>query len=125
MPLRPDVLLRLESLLALAVTLWLYHTQCPHHWLFFLAMVLVPDLSLLLYAAGPLRLAAACYNLAHSLALPLVVGLLGLLLGKQLPVQLALTWAAHIFLDRACGYGLKFPEAFQPTHIQSAASFPR
>jgi hypothetical protein len=29
-------------------------------------------------------------------------------------------WCAHISFDRALGYGLKFAEAFKPTHIQRA-----
>ncbi len=124
MPLRPDVLLRLEALVALLLTLFLYGTQYPHQWLFFLAVFLLPDLSLLLYAGAPLRLASFVYNLAHSLVFPLALGLSGLLAARPLATQLALVWAAHIFFDRALGFGLKFPQAFKPTHIQSAASFP-
>jgi hypothetical protein len=30
---------------------------------------------------------------------------------------LALIWLAHIGLDRALGYGLKYPTAFRHTHL--------
>ncbi len=124
MSLRPDVLIRLEVTLALALTLFLYETRFPHHWLFFFALILAPDLSLLPYSGRNLRLAASLYNTAHTLVLPGALALLGLVTVRPLAVQLALIWAAHIFFDRAFGYGLKFPEAFKPTHIQSAARFP-
>jgi hypothetical protein len=31
---------------------------------------------------------------------------------------LALIWLAHIGVDRALGYGLKYPDGFKDTHLQ-------
>jgi hypothetical protein len=33
-------------------------------------------------------------------------------------VQIGLIWLAHIGIDRAPGYGLKYPSAFTDTHLQ-------
>ncbi len=33
------------------------------------------------------------------------------------PAQLALIWLGHIGIDRALGYGLKYPTAFKDTHL--------
>jgi hypothetical protein len=45
----PAFLLRAEALCILFVTLVAYHLLFPHHWVLFACLVLVPDLSLLLY----------------------------------------------------------------------------
>lgn len=36
---------------------------------------------------------------------------------KSLPVALGLVWLAHIGLDRLLGYGLKYRDHFQHTHL--------
>ena len=33
-------------------------------------------------------------------------------------VELALIWLVHIGVDRAVGYGLKYPGGFRETHLQ-------
>ena len=38
--------------------------------------------------------------------------------GSGLAIQLALIWLSHIGIDRAIGYGLKYPSAFKDTHLQ-------
>jgi hypothetical protein len=32
--------------------------------------------------------------------------------------MLGLIWLAHIGIDRALGYGLRYPDAFRETHLQ-------
>jgi hypothetical protein len=87
-------------------------------------LFLAPDLSLAGYAAqGHPRFAATVYNTAHNYILPAVTGLAGWWWGNLRAEQLAGIWIAHIAFDRILGYGLKFPEAFKPTHIQSAGVF--
>ncbi len=36
----------------------------------------------------------------------------------RLAVAIALVWLGHIGLDRALGYGRKYPTAFRNTHVQ-------
>jgi hypothetical protein len=33
-------------------------------------------------------------------------------------VAVALIWVTHIGVDRAIGYGLKYPSGFKDTHLQ-------
>ena len=42
----------------------------------------------------------------------------GLAAETVLLVQIALIWITHIGVDRALGYGLKYPTAFKDTHLQ-------
>jgi hypothetical protein len=92
-----------------------YHTLGAS-WILFAALILVPDLGLLGYLAGP-RVGALAYNSVHTYLAP---GLLALLAYLQLidnawPV--CLIWMAHIGMDRSLGLGLKFTSAFQNTHL--------
>lgn len=107
--------LRAEGLAVLALSVALYSTT-EAGWLTFVLLVLVPDLSMLGYLAGP-RVGAATYNVAHTYLLPLALGAFGHFAGRPLLVALALIWAAHIGLDRTLGYGLKLPTGFQDTHL--------
>jgi Domain of unknown function (DUF4260) len=109
------LLLRLEGLAALAVALVLY-AHAGSSWAIFALFLLAPDLSMLGYLAGP-RIGAALYNLVHTYILGLGLTLAGFL-GHLPPLTAAgLILIAHIGLDRALGYGLKYSTAFGDTHL--------
>ncbi|WP_062465086.1 DUF4260 domain-containing protein [Demequina soli] len=85
-------------------------------WWWPVALFLAFDLSALGYAAGP-RVGAALYNAGHSYAGAVVCAAVFALTGADAWAIVALAWAVHIGLDRALGYGLKHPDAFQHTHL--------
>jgi Domain of unknown function (DUF4260) len=107
-------LLRLEGLAALAAACAAY-AQTGASWFLFAALFLAPDLSFLGYAGGK-SLGAIAYNAVHTYALPLLLLLAGLLAYPDLKPY-ALIWIAHIGLDRAIGYGLKYGSGFGHTHL--------
>ncbi|MBI3675115.1 MAG: DUF4260 domain-containing protein [Proteobacteria bacterium] len=109
------VLLRTEGLVLFVVALALYEKVYPDWWLF-LYLILVPDVSMFGYLAGP-RFGALCYNTAHSTIGPLITAGFGLMTGWALLTGIGLIWAAHVGIDRALGYGLKYPTAFRDTHL--------
>jgi len=109
------VWLRLEGLAAFAVSTLLY-ARSGDGWGTFLLLILAPDLSMIGYVAGP-RAGAAAYDVAHSYTLPLVLAAVGMVAGSTRMVGLALVWTAHIGIDRAVGYGLKYSTSFQDTHL--------
>jgi hypothetical protein len=112
----PWWLLRLEGLGLLAGAVVLYfHADYP--WWLLLVLALAPDLAMVGYLAG-VRVGAAAYDAAHTTVLPIALGLVGVLAERDLSVQLALIWLAHIGADRALGYGLKYPTHFKDTHLQ-------
>jgi hypothetical protein len=111
----PRLLLRLEGAALTAAALFLY-ARAGGGWGFFALLFLAPDLSMLFYLAGP-RVGAVAYNCAHVTFVPLVVGVVGAMFGQSLLIQLALIHLAHIGLDRALGFGLKYPTAFADTHL--------
>lgn len=109
------VYLRLEGGAALATALVAYFELGGPLWLL-AVLALAPDLSMLAYLGGP-RTGALGYNVVHSYALPLGLGVAGLLVGEPLATQVAAVWAGHIGADRLFGYGLKSPEGFRHTHL--------
>ncbi len=111
----PGILLRLEGLAALVISVLLY-ARHDASWLLLAVLALAPDLSALGFIGGQ-RLGTITYNLAHTYTLPAILGAAGLLGGNDLAISLALIWAAHIGMDRAIGYGLKYPGAFKDSHL--------
>ena len=112
---RPMTLLRIEGLAMLAAGLVLY-ARLGGSWVLFAVLLLAPDLSMLGYLRGP-RIGATTYNLFHLYLWPAGLGVAGLLMGNPTSLWLALIWSSHISGDRALGYGLKLPTAFNDTHL--------
>jgi hypothetical protein len=112
----PRILLHAEGVAVGAATVALYfHADYP--WWLFLALVLAPDLSAVGYLAGP-TIGAATYDAAHTYAFPVALAAIRVLVDAEVAVQLGLIWLAHIGVDRAIGYGLKYPTGFKDTHLQ-------
>ena len=78
--------------------------------------ILSPDLSIAGYAAGP-RIGAVVYNLAHNLVVALAALGLGFLVASTPLVLTGAILMAHIGMDRASGFGLKYATSFQDTHL--------
>ena len=112
----PSLLLRLEGAALFAAALVLYFHE-GFGWLALVLLALAPDLAMLGYSAGP-RVGAVAYDLAHTEAFPVALAVAGVVADGELALQLALIWLAHIGADRLLGYGLKYPTAFQDTHLQ-------
>lgn len=113
----PLFLLRLEGGFVVLSALAGYALLGGSWWLF-LAVLLGPDLFMVGYLIGP-RLGAHLYNLGHTYAVPFGIGVGAVLSGSNLLGAVGLIWTAHIGMDRALGYGLKFPAGFWDTHLRS------
>jgi hypothetical protein len=107
--------LRLEGLCVLLGAV-LFYGRLGFGWGLFALLFLAPDLTFLAYLAGP-RVGAFVYNVAHSYVGPLLCIVLGWIHPEPHYLRLGLIWMAHIGLDRALGYGLKYPEGFGFTHL--------
>jgi hypothetical protein len=81
-------------------------------------LLLTPDLSMLAYLANP-RAGSIFYNTVHSYVLPVALAILAIATDRTASVPYLLIWTAHIGMDRALGYGLKYPNAFGSTHIDT------
>ena len=113
----PRRLLRVEGLALFALATGAYYLA-DGSWVLFLVLFLAPDLSAVGYLASP-RVGSATYNAAHVAALPAALLAGSWYVGWSLGIGLALVWLAHVGVDRAVGYGLKYAEApFAETHLQ-------
>ena len=108
-------LLRLEGL-ALFVGMTLLYVIWEGSWWVYAILFLAPDLSFAAYLAGP-RIGALVYNAAHSYIAPMVLTTSGFALASPLTLSIAMIWLAHIGIDRALGYGLKYNTGFGFTHL--------
>lgn len=107
--------LRAEAIGVLLAVLGAYAASGAS-WLLFIGLLLVPDLAMIGYAAGP-RIGAMSYNLMHLYVWPaLLLALWGVGIASW-ALAPGLIWATHIAMDRALGYGLKEPDAFKHTHL--------
>lgn len=97
-------------------------------WWTYLLLLLGPDIGMLGYLVNT-RVGAITYNLLHHKGLAVAVLGVGLFLGEQLYVSLpaaldqtywtitGLVLFGHASMDRMVGYGLKFGDHFQHTHL--------
>ena len=108
-------LLRLEGVVLFAGMTMLYALWDGSWWVYAI-LFLAPDLSFAAYLAGP-KAGGIIYNAAHSYLAPVALMTLGLAMAAPLTLSIAMIWLAHIGIDRALGYGLKYQAGFAFTHL--------
>lgn len=108
-------LLRAEGAFVLLVAVIAY-AKFGLGWSVFAWFFLAPDLAFLGYLAGP-RVGAVTYNATHSYVGAVSVLVTGAVSGYPEFVAAGLIWCAHIGMDRALGYGLKYSVGFGFTHL--------
>jgi hypothetical protein len=111
----PQLLLRTEGAVLLAVSTYIY-AEYGRSWLLFALLLLAPDIGMLGYLADT-RVGAVTYNLLHTYLGPGILLVVGVAADSSLTYSIAFIWFAHIGLDRALGYGMKYPDAFTHTHL--------
>ena len=112
----PRVLLHAEgAAVFLAATVLYFHLD--HPWWLYAALILAPDLAMVGFLAGA-RAGSASYDVVHTYVLPVVLTSSGVLADAGALVAVGLIWIANIGVDRALGYGLKYPSGFKDTHLQ-------
>ena len=107
--------LRLEGLVIFVLSIVAYR-RADLVWWWFVAGLLVPDVSMAGYLLNN-KAGALVYNAGHSLILPLPLAAFGFWSGSNGLLAVGLIWVAHIGMDRLFGYGLKEQKGFQHTHL--------
>ncbi len=111
----PKMLLRAEGVVALAAGAGLY-LQLGGAPIAFVPLLFAVDVSMVGYLGGP-RSGALIYNLVHNWAAGVAVLALAWWLGSPAIGLVGAILVAHTGMDRAAGYGLKYPTAFADTHL--------
>jgi hypothetical protein len=86
-------------------------------WWWFWAFLLLPDISMLGYLINT-KAGAYFYNLGHHKGIALLVFALGLLFSLPFLSYAGCILYGHSSLDRALGFGLKYPDNFKNTHLK-------
>ena len=107
--------LRLEQVGFFLFSIYLFG-QLEFAWWWFPLLILTPDLSMLGYLAGPAA-GAWTYNIIHHKGVALGVYLLGVWLAAPALLLAGVILFGHSSMDRIFGYGLKYPDSFQHTHL--------
>ncbi len=111
----PLLLLRLEGAALLVASVYLY-AEFGRSWLLFALLRFGPDVGMLGYLADT-KIGAVAYDVFHTLVGPTALLVVGVATDATAATAVAIIWFAHIGLDRALGYGLKYADGFQHTHL--------
>ncbi len=107
--------IKLEELGMFLLSIYLF-SLLHFAWWWFLVLILAPDISMIGYAINN-QAGALLYNIFHHKGFAIAVYLLGIYLHNEI-IQLAgIILFGHSSLDRLMGYGLKYKEGFQFTHL--------
>ena len=85
--------------------------------LLFFLLLFVPDISMIGYVINT-KIGASLYNIGHHFSLPTILLTISIVFNSSTVLLIALIWIAHIVMDRALGYGLKYANDFKNTHLQ-------
>lgn len=110
-----NTILKLEELAQLGLAIFLF-TLLDYSWWWFPALLLVPDIGMLGYLAGP-KLGAFGYNLFHHKGIAIGLYLVGYYLGDSALMLCGIILFGHSAMDRILGYGLKYSDSFHRTHL--------
>ena len=109
------LLLNLEEWAIFLLCIFLF-SRLGFAWWWFPALLLLPDIGMIGYAISP-KLGAFTYNFLHHRMVAAVVAAYAMGTGNQNWTLAALILFAHISMDRAFGYGLKYEDSFFNTHL--------
>lgn len=108
-------ILRAEDAMLLVLAVYM-NNWLPYAWWVYWAWFLAPDLSMIGYAINP-RVGATFYNLAHHKGLAIIMCLWGLHFEIFSFIFIGLVMLGHSAFDRILGYGLKYNDSFNHTHL--------
>ena len=108
-------LIKFEEAFMFGLSIFLF-SKLDYAWWWYPLLIFAPDLSMLGYIVNT-RLGAATYNFIHHKALGISLFVLGVVLANQLLQLTGLILFGHSSMDRILGYGLKYPDSFQNTHL--------
>lgn len=109
-------IIKLEELGLFIFFAILYFNFYSGSWGFFLALFFVPDVSFACYLIHK-KAGTIAYNCFHHKGIMAVVILVGCYLQNDLVSKTGLIFMAHSCFDRSLGYGLKYFDSFDHTHL--------
>ena len=112
----PRILLHAEGAVVFLAAMSLFHYM-KGSWLVFIIAFIAVDVFMAGYLVSP-KVGSITYNAGHVYIAPLIIAAWRLYSVHSLLLQASTAWIAHIGIDRAFGYGLKYPEKFKDGHLK-------
>ena len=109
------LLLKLEELGLLLFSIYLF-TTLDFEWWWYLVLFLTPDIGMLGYVFST-SAGAFTYNLLHHKGIGFLVVIAGYALPEPYLLLAGSILLGHSAFDRILGYGLKYSDSFQHTHL--------
>ncbi len=110
------IVLKLESAGLFCLFTGAYFHLFPNSWEFYLALFFVPDISFVLFIITK-KLGAIAYNIFHHQGFLTILFIIGYLIHNDLIMKISLIFLVHSTFDRVAGYGLKYFDSFDHTHL--------
>lgn len=110
------IIVKWEYILLLLLTVVAYITW-EFSILAFVIFLFLPDVFMFGYLLNK-KVGAILYNIGHTFIFPLLILGIYFVIKEPILLMVSLIWSAHISMDRALGYGLKYEEGFKVTHLQ-------
>ena len=107
--------LKIEELLMFLLGIYLFN-QLDYSWWWFPALILLPDISMLGYIFNP-KIGAIMYNGFHHKGIAIAFYFLGIYFNIELLQLIGIILFSHASMDRIFGYGLKYFDTFNNTHL--------
>ena len=108
-------ILKVEEVLMLLLSLYLF-SLLDVAWWWYLILFLAPDISFLGYALNN-KIGAIGYNIFHHKGIAILVYFFGVFLNNQWLQLAGIVFFGHASFDRILGYGLKYQDNFNNTHL--------
>lgn len=108
-------IMRLEGFIVFLLAIGFYYVN-DFSWVIFIVFLLAPDIGMIGYTINN-AIGAYIYNIFHTYSFPLVLIGVSILMNVDIFLLIGLIWSAHIGMDRALGYGLKYRTGFKVTHL--------
>ena len=107
--------LKLEEAMMFALSLLLFH-QLHYSWMWFWILFLSPDLGMLGYLVNT-KVGAVSYNAFHHKGIAILIFIIGFYFKVMELEFVGILLFSHSSFDRMLGYGLKYNDSFQNTHL--------
>ncbi|RDC56435.1 DUF4260 family protein [Pedobacter chinensis] len=108
-------LLKLEEIAMFLFCIFLF-SKLNFAWWWFPALLLLPDIGMIGYVVNQ-KVGAFTYNFTHHRLIATIIAFYAITYGYDGWKLIAIILFAHISFDRMLGYGLKYNDHFQNTHL--------
>lgn len=108
--------LKLEQLVIFLAATFSYFYYFDGSWEYYALLFFAPDLAFLFMLLGR-EWTVIAYNLLHHQGLAILLIFIGLLASSDITLHIGLIFLAHSAFDRIVGYGLKFADSLDHTHL--------